>query len=53
TADPQNSQRLSQIEQDGWTIDYVAYADAPANGVKRVNLTRDEPPLQIKLVLDQ
>ncbi|WP_321899680.1 lipoprotein insertase outer membrane protein LolB [Paraburkholderia heleia] len=53
TPDPQNPQRLSQIEQDGWTIDYVAYADAPATGVKRVNLTREVPPLQIKLVLDQ
>ncbi|CAD6512799.1 Outer-membrane lipoprotein LolB [Paraburkholderia hiiakae] len=53
TPDPQNPQRLSQIEQDGWTIDYVAYADAPATGVKRVNLTREDPPLQIKLVLDQ
>ncbi|MBN3813363.1 lipoprotein insertase outer membrane protein LolB [Paraburkholderia sp. Ac-20347] len=53
TADPQNPQRLSQIEQDGWTIDYIAYADAPATGVKRVNLTREDPPLQIKLVLDQ
>jgi outer membrane lipoprotein LolB len=53
TPDPQDPQRLSQIQQDGWTIDYVAYADAPATGVKRVNLTRDEPPLQIKLVLDQ
>ncbi|CAG9206241.1 Outer-membrane lipoprotein LolB [Paraburkholderia tropica] len=53
TADPQNPQRLSQIEQDGWTIDYLAYADAPATGVKRVNLTREDPPLQIKLVLDQ
>ncbi|MBB2927388.1 lipoprotein insertase outer membrane protein LolB [Paraburkholderia silvatlantica] len=51
--DPQNPQRLSQIEQDGWTIDYVAYADAPSNDVKRVNLTREVPPLQIKLVLDQ
>ncbi len=52
-ADPQDPARLGQIEQDGWTIDYVAYADAPATGVKRVNLTRDDPPLQIKLVLDQ
>jgi len=47
------SGRLKEIKQDGWTIDYVAYADAPATGVKRVNLTRDEPPLDIKLVLDQ
>ncbi|WP_321815884.1 MULTISPECIES: lipoprotein insertase outer membrane protein LolB [unclassified Paraburkholderia] len=53
TPDPQNPQRLSKIEQDGWTIDYLAYADAPASGVKRVNLTREDPPLQIKLVIDQ
>lgn len=51
--DQQDPSRLAQIEQDGWTIDYVAYADAPATGVKRVNLTRDDPPLEIKLVLDQ
>jgi len=53
TPDPQDPQRLAQIQQDGWTIDYLAYADAPATGVKRVNLTRENPPLQIKLVLDQ
>jgi outer membrane lipoprotein LolB len=53
TPDPKDPQRLSQIQQDGWTIDYLAYADAPATGVKRVNLTREDPPLQIKLVLDQ
>jgi outer membrane lipoprotein LolB len=47
------SGRLKEIKQDGWTIDYVAYADAPATGVKRLNLTRAEPPLDIKLVLDQ
>jgi outer membrane lipoprotein LolB len=52
-ADPQDPSRLAQIEQDGWTIDYIAYAEAPATGVKRVNLTRDDPPLAIKLVLDQ
>jgi outer membrane lipoprotein LolB len=51
--DPQQDTRLKQIQQDGWTIDYVAYADAPATGVKRVNLARNEPPLDIKLVLDQ
>jgi len=53
SAEQQDPSRLSQIRQDGWTIDYLAYADAPATGVKRVNLTRDEPPLEIKLVLDQ
>jgi len=51
--DPQQPSRLKEIAQDGWTIDYLAYAEAPATGVKRVNLTRDEPPLDIKLVLDQ
>jgi outer membrane lipoprotein LolB len=45
--------RLKEIKQDGWTIDYLAYADAPATGVKRVDLTRDDPPLDIKLVIDQ
>jgi outer membrane lipoprotein LolB len=46
--------RLTELKQDGWTIDYVAYADAPsAAGVKRVNLTREAPPLAVKLVLDQ
>jgi outer membrane lipoprotein LolB len=51
--DPEDPARPKEIEQDGWTIDYLAYADAPATAVKRVNLNRDEPPLGIKLVLDQ
>jgi len=51
--DPEQPSRLKEITQDGWTIDYLAYADAPATVVKRVNLTRSEPPLDIKLVLDQ
>jgi len=51
--DPQQPSRLKQITQDGWTIDYLAYADAPGTGVKRLNLSRAEPPLDIKLVLDQ
>ena len=51
--DPEQPSRLKEITQDGWTIDYLAYADAPATGVKRVNLSRSEPPLDIKLVLDQ
>jgi outer membrane lipoprotein LolB len=51
--DPQQPSRLKEIVQDGWTIDYVSYADAPATGVKRMNLSRAEPPLDIKLVLDQ
>ncbi|PZR48190.1 lipoprotein insertase outer membrane protein LolB [Paraburkholderia fungorum] len=51
--DPDQPSRLKQITQDGWTIDYLTYADAPATGVKRLNLSRSEPPLDIKLVLDQ
>ncbi|AIO40704.1 outer membrane lipoprotein LolB [Burkholderia cenocepacia] len=51
--DPADATRVKQIRQDGWTIDYLAYADAPATGVKRVNLVRATPPLDIKLVLDQ
>jgi outer membrane lipoprotein LolB len=50
--DPQSG-RLQQIQQDGWTIDYLAYAAAPATGVKRLNLARQNPALQVKLVLDQ
>ncbi|NPT35923.1 lipoprotein insertase outer membrane protein LolB [Paraburkholderia xenovorans] len=50
--DPDQPSRLKEITQDGWTIDYLAYAEPPATGVKRVNLTRSEPPLDIKLVLD-
>ncbi|ATF86335.1 lipoprotein localization protein LolB [Burkholderia gladioli] len=45
--------QIKQIRQDGWTIDYLAYADAPVTGVKRLNLTREDPPLDIKLVLDR
>ncbi|MFM0419356.1 lipoprotein insertase outer membrane protein LolB [Paraburkholderia aromaticivorans] len=51
--DPDQPSRLKEITQDGWTIDYLAYAEAPATGVKRVNLSRSQPPLDIKLVLDQ
>ena len=51
--DPNQSSRMKEIDQEGWTIDYVAYADAPATGVKRLDLTRQSPPLDIKLVLDR
>jgi outer membrane lipoprotein LolB len=51
--DPQDPSHLKEIVQDGWTINYLAYADAPATGLKRVNLSREQPPLDIKLVLDQ
>jgi outer membrane lipoprotein LolB len=46
--------RMRQIEQDGWTIDYVAYADdAQTALIKRVDLSRDDPALDVKLVLDR
>ncbi|KWE67687.1 outer membrane lipoprotein LolB [Burkholderia ubonensis] len=51
--DAEDGARIKQIRQDGWTIDYLSYADAPATSVKRVNLVRATPPLDIKLVLDQ
>lgn len=51
--DPQEETRLKEIDQDGWTIQYLAYADAPATGIKRLDLTRQDPPLDIKLVLDR
>ncbi|VXB48597.1 Outer-membrane lipoprotein LolB [Burkholderia sp. 8Y] len=54
TLDPESDNgRPKEIKQDGWTIDYLAYAEPPATGVKRVNLARSEPPLDIKLVIDQ
>ncbi|HEX7682859.1 MAG TPA: lipoprotein insertase outer membrane protein LolB [Trinickia sp.] len=51
--DPDQTSRLKEIDQEGWTIQYLAYADAPATGVKRLDLTRENPPLDIKLVLDR
>ncbi|MGN6668080.1 MAG: lipoprotein insertase outer membrane protein LolB [Trinickia sp.] len=51
--DPTHSSRVKEIDQEGWTIQYLAYADAPATGVKRVDLTRQDPSLDIKLVLDR
>jgi outer membrane lipoprotein LolB len=52
-ADPQFETRLKEIDQDGWTIQYLAYAAAPDVGVKRVDLTRRDPSFDIKLVLDR
>jgi outer membrane lipoprotein LolB len=46
--------RMTQIEQDGWTIDYVAYVDDARTAlIKRVNLSCDDPALDVKLVLDR
>ncbi|TAM53515.1 MAG: lipoprotein localization protein LolB [Paraburkholderia sp.] len=51
--DPEQTSHLKEIDQEGWTVQYLAYADAPASGVKRLDLTRQNPPLDIKLVLDR
>jgi outer membrane lipoprotein LolB len=48
--DPQNG-RIKQLEQDGWTINYYEYTTD--NNVKRMNLTHEDPPLAIRLVLDR
>jgi outer membrane lipoprotein LolB len=48
--DPQNG-RLKQLEQNGWTVNYYEYtAD---NNVKRINLSHEDPPIAIRLVLDR
>lgn len=53
------SGRYAQIQQDGWTIDYLAYdTSAPATAagtapLKRVNLSRTDPSLEVKLVIDR
>jgi outer membrane lipoprotein LolB len=49
--------RLTQIRQDGWTIDYRDYYEPAtpdaAAGLKRVDLSRVNPPLDVKLVIDR
>ncbi|AKJ70600.2 outer membrane lipoprotein LolB [Pandoraea thiooxydans] len=53
TRDPQTG-RITQLQQDGWTIDYLSYTDTQPAHIKRVNLSREVngEPLQVKLVLD-
>jgi outer membrane lipoprotein LolB len=49
-----NTGRITQIRQDGWTIDYLAYVeDTQTTLIKRLNLSRADPTLDVKLVLDQ
>jgi outer membrane lipoprotein LolB len=48
-----DSDRPTHIEQNGWTIDYVAYTEGPAPVVRRMDLAREAPPLGIKLVIDR
>jgi outer membrane lipoprotein LolB len=50
-----NAHHITQIIQDGWIIDYVPYADtsAASGGVTHINLSRTDPPIEIRIVLDQ
>jgi outer membrane lipoprotein LolB len=48
--DPKN-RRIKELKQDGWTVDYYEYTDD--NNVKRMNLTHEEPPLAIRIVIDR
>lgn len=52
--DPQ-TQRPTQLKQDGWTIDYQAYFDGSPLRVKRIDLSRDldGSPLAVRLVIDE
>ncbi len=46
---------IQQFKQDGWTIEYVGTNDkqgAPLTHIRRINLKRDEPPTDVKLVID-
>ena len=43
--------RIKELRQDGWTVDYYEYTDD--NNVKRMNLTHEEPPLAIRIVIDR
>jgi outer membrane lipoprotein LolB len=51
--DPQDASHLKEIRQDGWVIDYLAWAAAPATGPRLIDIERPDPPLTIKLVLDK
>jgi outer membrane lipoprotein LolB len=59
STDPHNG-RLVKIQQDGWTIDYLAYADAHltdknsslSSAVKRLTLSHINPMLTVKLALN-
>lgn len=50
---PEGWERPVQIRQDGWTIDYLSYTEAPVVRVQRMNLTRDDSSIEVKLVLDR
>lgn len=45
----------TQFKQDGWTIEYVGTndkQDTRLTHIRRINLKRDEPPTDVKLVID-
>lgn len=46
------TERPQQIRQEGWTVDYLSYTETPVVRVQRMNLTRDDASLEVKLVLD-
>lgn len=52
--DPQ-TQRPTQLKQDGWTIDYQAFFDGAPLRVKRIDLSRElgGSPLAVRLVIDE
>ncbi len=50
---PAGGTRREQIRQDGWTIDYLSYTEAPVVRVQRMNLTRDDASIEVKLVLER
>ncbi|MCX8565463.1 MAG: outer membrane lipoprotein LolB [Glomeribacter sp. 1016415] len=46
------TERPQQIRQEGWTVDYLSYTETPVVRVQRMNLTRDDASLEVKLALD-
>ncbi len=50
-----NNLSATQFKQDGWTIEYVGTNDkrgTPLTRIRRINLKRDEPLTDVKLVID-
>ncbi|BBO59446.1 outer membrane lipoprotein LolB [Mycoavidus sp. B2-EB] len=46
------TERPLQIRQEGWTVDYLSYTEAPVVRVQRMNLTRDDASIEVKLALE-
>ena len=47
---PDAVQRLSALEQDGWSITYLAYEDPPGGLPRRLNLVRGD--VRVRMVID-